>query len=158
MQCKTGADHLKSLKDGRAVYIDGNRADYASETKFLGRSAKARANGLQPFVSRFIAGMANILLWPAREVAARRELEMLAGMSEYELKDIGLTAADVADVTALPADVSPTNFLAGRVEERQRARHEMAGRVQREKIDAARRSALRHELETAGPWPWRRRS
>jgi len=27
MQCKTGADHIKSLKDGRAVYIDGQRVD-----------------------------------------------------------------------------------------------------------------------------------
>ena len=69
----------------------------------------------------FAAGVKHILLWPARVLAARRELEMLAGMSEYELKDIGLTSADVADVTALPADVSPTDFLAGRVEERHRA-------------------------------------
>ena len=23
--CKTGADHLRSLRDGRAVYIDGER-------------------------------------------------------------------------------------------------------------------------------------
>src|SRR5580693_2166405 len=27
MQCKTGADHIKSLQDGRAVYIDGARVD-----------------------------------------------------------------------------------------------------------------------------------
>jgi hypothetical protein len=47
---------------------------------------------------------------------------MLAAMSEYELKDIGLTSADVADVTALAADASPTNFLAARIEERHGAR------------------------------------
>ncbi len=27
MECKTGADHIKSLQDGRAVYIDGVRVD-----------------------------------------------------------------------------------------------------------------------------------
>src|SRR5499426_3826308 len=27
MQCKTGADHLESLRDGRTVYIDGQRVD-----------------------------------------------------------------------------------------------------------------------------------
>ena len=25
--CKTGADHLKSLRDGRTIYIDGKRVD-----------------------------------------------------------------------------------------------------------------------------------
>jgi 4-hydroxyphenylacetate 3-monooxygenase len=25
--CKTGADHIKSLKDGRAVYLDGERIE-----------------------------------------------------------------------------------------------------------------------------------
>jgi uncharacterized protein YjiS (DUF1127 family) len=91
--------------------------DYAGETRisgtrFLGESA----------TQRFAAALAYILLWPARVLKARRELEMLAAMSEYELKDIGLTSADVADVTALPADASPTDFLAERVGERQRAR------------------------------------
>src|SRR5882762_3383176 len=27
MQCKTGTDHLGSLQDGRAVYIDGKRVE-----------------------------------------------------------------------------------------------------------------------------------
>src|SRR5437868_13687434 len=27
MQCKTGAEHLRSLKDGRTVYIDGKLVD-----------------------------------------------------------------------------------------------------------------------------------
>ena len=58
------------------------------------------------------------MLWPARALKAQRELEMLARLSEHELKDIGLTRSDLGDITALPADVSPTDFLAARIEER----------------------------------------
>jgi len=58
----------------------------------------------------------------ARVLEARRELEMLAGMSEYELKDIGLTRSDLGDATALAADESPTHFLAARIDERHAAR------------------------------------
>ena len=33
--CKTGADHLRSLRDGRAVYIDGERvADVTTHPAF----------------------------------------------------------------------------------------------------------------------------
>ena len=62
-------------------------------------------------------------LWPVRVLRARRELDVLAGLSELELKDIGLTHSDIGDATALPPSASPTNFLAARVEERYRARH-----------------------------------
>ena len=103
-------------------------SDYANETRvsgsaarFLGESA-VKANGLGSPVSAVIAAAKRVLLWPGRVLAARRELEMLTAMSEYELKDIGLTSADVADVTALAADASPTNFLAARIEERHGAR------------------------------------
>lgn len=65
-------------------------------------------------------GLRGALAWLKRVVAARRELEALARLSEHDLKDIGLTRSDVGDVTALPADVSPTHFLAQRVEERRR--------------------------------------
>ena len=27
MECKNGAEHLQSLKDGRTVYLDGKRVD-----------------------------------------------------------------------------------------------------------------------------------
>jgi uncharacterized protein YjiS (DUF1127 family) len=67
-----------------------------------------------------LGALKRALLWPARVLEARRELEMLAAMSEYELKDIGLTRSDIGDVTALPADASPTHFLAERIEERHR--------------------------------------
>jgi uncharacterized protein YjiS (DUF1127 family) len=74
-------------------------------------------------LSSLLAGLGRVISWPAHVLEARRELEMLSRMSESELKDIGLTVSDVGDATALPADMSPTHFLAHRVEERYRARH-----------------------------------
>jgi uncharacterized protein YjiS (DUF1127 family) len=73
--------------------------------------------------ARALGSVKRAVLWPVRVIEARRELEMLAVMSEYELKDIGLTRSDLGDATALPADASPTNFLAERIEERHRARN-----------------------------------
>ena len=46
--------------------------------------------------------------------AARRAMTQLAQMSDYELRDIGLTRQDVVDVTALPLDEDPTALLARR--------------------------------------------
>ncbi len=49
--CKTGAEHLASLRDGRAVYIDGERvADVASHPAF--RNAVASAAALYDFQAR----------------------------------------------------------------------------------------------------------
>ena len=85
-----------------------------------------RAFVAAPVSSTLLQGLSklmSIVLWPVRVLEARRELEMLAQMSEYELKDIGLTRSDLGDASALPADASPTNFLAARVAER----HEVTG-------------------------------
>jgi uncharacterized protein YjiS (DUF1127 family) len=73
-------------------------------------------------ILRVASKAGNIVLWPLRVLQARRELEMLAQMSEFELKDIGLTRSDIGDATALRADESPTDFLAARVGERFGAR------------------------------------
>ena len=54
------------------------------------------------------------LSWPARVGTARRTMSQLARMSEYELRDIGLTRQDVVDVSALPLDEDPTALLARR--------------------------------------------
>ena len=74
-------------------------------------------------LSRLLSRLKTMLAWPLRVIAAQRELEALAGMSEHELKDIGLTRSDLGDATALPVDASPAGFLASRIEERYRARH-----------------------------------
>jgi hypothetical protein len=44
----------------------------------------------------------------------------LARMSEYELRDIGLTRSDLNDATALPLDADPSGLLVRRRSWRQR--------------------------------------
>jgi uncharacterized protein YjiS (DUF1127 family) len=61
-----------------------------------------------------------ILTWPARVSAARRTLSELSRMSEYELRDIGLTRSDLADTTALPLDADPSGLLIKRRSWRER--------------------------------------
>jgi uncharacterized protein YjiS (DUF1127 family) len=55
-----------------------------------------------------------VLTWPARVSEARRTMSDLARMSEYELRDIGLTPSDVNDATALPLDADPSSLLVRR--------------------------------------------
>jgi uncharacterized protein YjiS (DUF1127 family) len=55
-----------------------------------------------------------ILTWPARVSAARRTMSDLSRMSEYELRDIGLTRSDLNDATALPLDADPSGLLVRR--------------------------------------------
>ena len=58
------------------------------------------------------AGIVRVLKWPARVIEARRAMNQLAGMSDFELRDIGLSRTDLANVTARPLDEDPTNDLA----------------------------------------------
>ena len=51
MQCKTGADHLRSLKDGRTVYIDGKLVDDVT-THAAYRKAVASAALLYDYQAR----------------------------------------------------------------------------------------------------------
>jgi 4-hydroxyphenylacetate 3-monooxygenase len=51
MQCKTGAEHLQSLKDGRTVYIDGKLVDDVTEHAAY-RNAVASAALLYDYQSR----------------------------------------------------------------------------------------------------------
>ena len=53
-----------------------------------------------------------VLAWPGRVMQARRDLALLASLNAHELRDIGLTRADIANATALPLDADPTEFLA----------------------------------------------
>jgi uncharacterized protein YjiS (DUF1127 family) len=58
--------------------------------------------------------------WPFRVAAARATLRALAIMDRRELADIGLTASDLRDVSALPLDRDPTLLLTQRARERRR--------------------------------------
>ena len=60
----------------------------------------------------FGAALVRVLLWPARVIAARQTLSQLASLSEYELRDIGLSRQDLLDLTARPLDEDPTPHLA----------------------------------------------
>jgi uncharacterized protein YjiS (DUF1127 family) len=62
-----------------------------------------------------------VLTWPARVSEARRTMSDLARMSEYELRDIGLTRSDVNDATALPLDADPSGLLVRRRAWRERS-------------------------------------
>ena len=66
----------------------------------------------RPLLSVLGAGFVRALLWPGRVIAARRTLSQLAGLSEYELRDIGLSRQDLVDFTARPLDEDPTPHLA----------------------------------------------
>jgi uncharacterized protein YjiS (DUF1127 family) len=61
-----------------------------------------------------------VLSWPARVSAARRTMSGLARMSDYELRDIGLTRSDLNDATALPLDADPSGLLVKRRSWRER--------------------------------------
>ncbi len=62
-----------------------------------------------------------ILTWPARVSAARRTMSELGRMSDYELRDIGLTRSDINDATALPLSDDPSSLLVRRRSWRERA-------------------------------------
>lgn len=66
------------------------------------------------------AALRRALSWPARVGAARRTMMQLAGMSEHELRDIGLTRQDVVDATGLPLGDDPSALLLRRRAARER--------------------------------------
>ena len=71
--------------------------------------------------SRAAKALWRVLAWPARVSATRRMMSELARMSEYELRDIGLTRSDINDATALPLDADPSGLLVRRRAWRDRA-------------------------------------
>ena len=63
------------------------------------------------FVERAATLALRIALWPAHVIEARRTLAQLGALSDYELRDVGLTRQDLADLTARPLDEDPTPHL-----------------------------------------------
>ncbi len=64
--------------------------------------------------SRAASAVWRVVAWPARVGAARRTMSELARMSDYELRDIGLTRSDINDTSALPLSADPTGLLVRR--------------------------------------------
>ena len=56
--------------------------------------------------------LVRVVLWPARVAKARRSFAPLTQMTDYELRDIGLTRQDLWNASALPLDQDPTRHLA----------------------------------------------
>jgi uncharacterized protein YjiS (DUF1127 family) len=67
--------------------------------------------GRHSLADRLAALVARVALWPAHVMAARQTLAQLASLSEYELRDVGLTRQDLVDITARPLDEDPTPHL-----------------------------------------------
>jgi uncharacterized protein YjiS (DUF1127 family) len=63
------------------------------------------------FFQKLHALAMRLILWPARVLATRRTLAELGGLSEYELRDVGLTRQDLMNLTARPLDEDPTPHL-----------------------------------------------
>ena len=75
---------------------------------------KASPLGRRPRSSRFdkaAALLARIVMWPIHVIEVRRTLAQLAALSDYELRDVGLTRQDLVDITARPLDEDPTPHL-----------------------------------------------
>jgi uncharacterized protein YjiS (DUF1127 family) len=86
------------------------------------RRFKLEANMVDSYMSFGPAkALWRVLTWPARVSATRRMMSELAQMSEYELRDIGLTRSDVNDATALPLDADPSGLLVRRRAWRERS-------------------------------------
>ena len=62
-----------------------------------------------------------LVLWPARVAAARKTLRSVSTMSDYELRDIGLTRQDVLDASCLGAAQDPGALFTRRVAEKRGA-------------------------------------
>ncbi len=79
-------------------------------------------SGATAKVATAVKAVLYVATWPARLLRARRNFALIAGLSEHELKDIGLTPQDGMSVTALDADEDPTVHLARMVTDRRRRR------------------------------------
>jgi uncharacterized protein YjiS (DUF1127 family) len=75
---------------------------------------KASPFGRLPRPSLFdqvVAFLVRVALWPVHVVETRRTLAQLGALSDYELRDVGLTRQDLVDITARPLDEDPTPYL-----------------------------------------------
>ena len=88
-----------------------------SQSPLSASTARPRTGLVARLATAIALAGKRVFLWPERELEARRDITLLAGMNEHELRDIGLTISDVASASALPMDADPTVFLARQVHE-----------------------------------------
>ncbi|CAN7666601.1 hypothetical protein [Mesorhizobium sp. LjNodule214] len=89
---------------------------------FIGAAADYRRRSSPSRYSRLTTTVVSALLWLPRFWKARGELAALAGMSECERRDIGLTAFDIENALTLPVARDPTEVLARIVDDRRHRR------------------------------------
>jgi len=102
---------------------------------------------------RLSAALRALLLWPFRVAQARATLRQLATLDARLLADIGLTPADLNDVTALPLASEPGLFLAARVEGRRGVRPALGDPSAGEKRDDCEDRRINRSGLAGTGWP-----
>lgn len=75
------------------------------------------------FVHAVSGALASIMSWPGRAIRHRQLMNQMAHMSDFELKDIGLSRQDVFDAGAVGFADDPSAVLAERAADRRRWSH-----------------------------------
>jgi hypothetical protein len=109
---------LLSLKDSSK---DGDNT-MTTLVPFIGLAADRRSHASSSRLFRLLAAATSALLWLPRFWKARSDLAALAGMSECERRDIGVTCFDIENMLALPVDRDPTEVLARIADDRRHRR------------------------------------
>lgn len=78
---------------------------------------RSSGSNFERHAKSLVAGLQRALSWPFEVAHARADLAKLGGLSDYELRDIGLSRQDLRNATALALDQDPTQFLAQAVRE-----------------------------------------
>jgi uncharacterized protein YjiS (DUF1127 family) len=75
-----------------------------------------------PIFNALAAFLVRAVMRPIRFYKNRSEMAPLMDLSDHELRDIGLTRADLITVSGMTSDADPTMILARTVQERHRWR------------------------------------
>ncbi len=81
------------------------------------RTPHKPAPRLAPSLARIAKAAAD---WPRRMIERRRLMLTMAGLSDHELSDIGLSRTDVSDAMATHFAEDPSTLFVARREERRR--------------------------------------
>ena len=85
-------------------------------------TSHARFHGTASALDKAVTLLRHAAERTAQLVRGRRQLKVLAALSDYELRDIGLSRHDLDSASILPLTVDPTAVLFSLVQERDRFR------------------------------------
>jgi len=89
----------------------------------IATTSRLAGRPLSAFLVHFISAASRLLNRATRAYRHRRDANILAGLDERTLADIGLTRSDVRDAFAAPLWQDPTSLLRARALERRLSRH-----------------------------------